>query len=122
MNVGQIIILLAIGLVAGTASGLVGIGGGIIIVPSLVYFLGMSQHSAQGTTLALLTIPVGFLGAYNYYMQNHVNVKALLLIAITFVAGSYLGSKMALSIDQKTLKKVFGFFLFLISIKMIIGK
>jgi len=122
MNYYQIIALLVVGLIAGIASGLVGIGGGLIIVPALVYFLGMSQHSAQGTTLAMLTIPVGILGAYNYYTQGHVNTKALLLIACTFVIGSFVGSKLALSIDQKTLKKVFGFVILGVSIKMILGK
>lgn len=122
MSTFQVVILLLIGLIAGTASGLVGIGGGIIIVPALVFFLGMTQHMAQGTTLAMLTIPVGILGAYNYYQTGNVNLKALALIACTFVIGSFLGSKISLSIDQKTLKKVFGFVLLAISIKMISGK
>ena len=122
MSSFQIFILLIIGLVAGTASGMVGIGGGIIIVPALVYFLGMNQHTAQGTTLAMLTIPVGILGAYNYYQSGNVNLKALVLIACTFVIGSFLGSKLSLSIDQKTLKKIFGYVLLAISFKMILGK
>jgi uncharacterized membrane protein YfcA len=122
MNSFQVIILLIIGLVAGTASGMVGIGGGIIIVPALVYFLGMTQHMAQGTTLAMLTIPVGILGAYNYYQSGNVNLKALVLIACTFVVGSFLGSKFSLSIDQKTLKKIFGYVLLAVSFKMILGK
>lgn len=122
MNSFQVIILLIIGLVAGTASGMVGIGGGIIIVPALVYFLGMTQHMAQGTTLAMLTIPVGILGAYNYYQSGNVNLKALVLIACTFVVGSFLGSKLSLSIDQKTLKKIFGYVLLAVSFKMILGK
>jgi uncharacterized membrane protein YfcA len=122
MSSFQIFILLIIGLAAGTASGMVGIGGGIIIVPALVYFLGMNQHMAQGTTLAMLTIPVGILGAYNYYQSGNVNLKALVLIACTFVIGSFLGSKLSLSIDQKTLKKIFGYVLLAISFKMILGK
>ena len=117
-----VVILLCLGLVAGTLSGMVGIGGGIIIVPALVYFLGFSQHQAQGTTLAILMMPIGVLGVYNYYQAGTVDIKSALIIAFTFIIGSYLGSKISLSLDQTTVKKFFGGLLLIISIKMLIGK
>jgi len=117
-----IIILLCIGLAAGMLSGIAGIGGGIIIVPALIYFFGMTQHAAQGTTLAMFLMPIGILGVMNYYKAGHVDVRIALIIAITFVAGSYFGSKVAISLNQETVKRIFGVLLFLISIKMILGK
>jgi uncharacterized membrane protein YfcA len=116
------IILLLVGFVAGMLSGMVGIGGGIVIVPVLVYFLGFSQHLAQGTVLAMFLLPIGFLGVYNYHQAGHVNVKTALIIATTFVLGSYFGSKIAISINQEMLKKVFGVILLLMSLKMIFWK
>ncbi len=121
-NMTTIIILLCIGLLAGILSGLVGIGGGVVIVPALVYFMSMSQHQGQGTSLAVLLLPVGILAVYNYYQAGHVDVKSSLIIAITFVIGGYIGSKIAISMDQNMLKKVFGIFMLLLSIKMIFGK
>lgn len=117
-----IIILLILGLAAGILSGLVGIGGGIIIVPVLVYFLGFSQHHAQGTTLAMFLIPIGILGVYNYYKEGYVDIKSALIISITFVLGSYAGSKMAISMDQLMVKRIFGVIMLIISLKMILGK
>jgi uncharacterized membrane protein YfcA len=122
MSIQFLMILLAIGLVAGVLSGLVGIGGGIVIVPVLVYFIGMTQHQAQGTTLFMFMLPIGVLGVYNYYQKGNVDVKTALIMASTFLVGSYFGSKIALSIDQKILKKVFGVIILLISIKLISGK
>lgn len=115
-------ILLALGLVAGVLSGMVGIGGGIVIVPALVYFLSYSQHQAQGTVLFMFLIPIGILGVFNYYNSGHIEFKTALIMASTFVIGSYFGSKAAIAIDQATLKKVFGVILFLVSLKMILGK
>jgi uncharacterized protein len=117
-----ILILLALGLLAGYLSGLIGIGGGIIIVPVLVYFLSYTQTKAQGTTLLLFMLPVGFLAVYNYYQKGEVDYKSALIIASTFIIGSYLGSKTALSIDTALVKKIFGAVIFLISIKMMLGK
>ncbi len=118
----DIFILLALGLVAGVLSGLVGVGGGIIIVPALVYFLGFSQHSAQGTVLFMFLIPIGILGAINYWQSGYVDWKVACIIATTFVVGSFFGSRIAISIDQTTLKRVFGVILFFLSIKMIFWK
>ncbi len=116
------LLLLLVGLVAGILSGLVGIGGGIVIVPALVYLLGVSQHTAQGTTLAMFLIPVGILGVYNYYKAGFVDIKTALIIGSTFVIGSYFGSKLAVSLDKDTVRKVFGGIILLISLKMIFGK
>ncbi len=118
----DILILLVIGLVAGALSGIVGIGGGIVIVPALIYFFKFSQHEAQGTTLALFLLPIGILGAYNYYTEGYIDVKTALIIGSTFIVGSYFGSKVAISLNQETLKKVFGVLILLLSLKMIFGK
>lgn len=122
LNMTTILILLCIGLLAGTLSGMVGIGGGIIIVPALVFFMGMSQHEAQGTSLAVLLLPVGILAVYYYYNAGYVDIKPSLIIALSFVVGGFVGSKIAISIDQNILKKVFGVFMLLLSIKMIFWK
>jgi uncharacterized membrane protein YfcA len=122
LNMTTILILLCIGLLAGTLSGMVGIGGGIIIVPALVFFMGMSQHEAQGTSLAVLLLPVGILAVYYYYNAGYVDIKPSLIIALSFVVGGFVGSKIAISIDQNILKKVFGIFMLLLSIKMIFWK
>ncbi len=122
MTIQQLSILLAVGLAAGVLSGLVGIGGGIIIVPVLVYFLGFSQHQAQGTTLFMFLMPIGILGVMNYHKQGYVDYKTALIIATTFVIGSYFGSKLAISIDQKTIKKVFGAIIIILGAKMLFWK
>ena len=122
MNAMSIAILLAIGAIAGFLSGMVGIGGGVIIVPVLVFFLGFTQHMAQGTTLFLFLIPIGILGVINYYKTGNVDMKAAFIMASTFVIGSYFGSKLAISIDQQMIKKVFGVIMILLALKMIFGK
>ena len=121
-NMNDIFILLAIGLVAGALSGMVGIGGGIIIVPALVYFFKFSQQEAQGTTLAMFLLPIGILGAYNYYKEGHMDVQTSLIICSTFVVGSYFGSKIAISLNQDMLRKIFGIIILLLSLKMIFTK
>jgi uncharacterized membrane protein YfcA len=117
-----IIILLCIGLFAGVLSGMVGVGGGIIIVPALIYFLSMSQHQAQGTSLAVLLLPAGIFAVYNYYSAGFVDIKSTLLIAATFVIGGFIGSKIAISIDQALVKKIFAVFLLLVAMKMLFWK
>ncbi len=118
----EIIILLIIGLVAGILSGMVGIGGGIVIVPALVYFLTYSQHQAQGTVLFMFLLPIGILGVYNYHKEGHIEWNTALVMASTFLIGSFFGSKIAISIDQALLKKIFGIIILLLSLKMIFGK
>src|SRR5437868_14621825 len=117
-----IIILLCIGLMAGILSGMVGVGGGIIIVPALVYFMGVSQHEGQGTSLAVLLLPVGIFAVYNYYKAGYVDIRSTLIIASTFLIGGFIGSKIAIAIDQNLIKKIFGVFLLLVAFKMILVK
>ena len=117
-----IIFYILLGILAGGLSGLIGIGGGIIIVPALVFLFGMSQQSAQGTTLALLVPPIGILAAMQYYKQGHVDIRVAIFIIIGFLLGSFLGSKLALFIPTNILTKVFAVTLFLIAIKMFFSK
>ena len=119
MTLLEITILLAIGLFAGFLSGLVGIGGGIVIVPVLVYYFSMSQKTAQGTTLFMFLLPIGILGVYNYHKAGHVDFNTAAIIAIAFVFGSYFGSKTAISIDTKLVKQIFAVSIILIGIKML---
>ena len=119
MTIQTIIILVIIGLVSGLLSGLVGIGGGIIIVPALVFFLGFSQKLAQGTSLGILLLPVGILAVLQFYKAGFVDVKTVWLVAAGFIAGGYFGSKIALSLQQDTVKKIFAIFLILIAFKML---
>jgi uncharacterized membrane protein YfcA len=119
MEIQTILIIILVGVAAGMLSGLVGVGGGIIIVPALVYFIGFSQKTAQGTSLALIMLPVGILGVLQYYKQGHVDWRIVGLLAIGFLAGSFFGSKLALSISQETLKKVFAVLMIVIAIKML---
>jgi uncharacterized protein len=122
MSVAEIIILICIGVLAGFTGGALGLGGGIIIVPALIFIMGFSQHQAQGTSLAVLIFPVALLGAYNYYKSGFVNFKFVVVLAIAFLVGSYLGSLMAINLPEKILKKVFGFVVLLLSLKMIFDK
>lgn len=110
-----------LGLLAGAFSGLVGIGGGIIIVPVLVFWFGFSQQMAQGTTLALLVLPIGLLGAIEYYRQGYVDLKVAGLICAGFMIGSLLGAKLAVVMPTIVLKRVFGSALLLIGAKMLFG-
>ena len=119
MDTQTILIVIIIGIAAGILGGLVGVGGGLVIVPGLVFFLGMSQHTAQGTSLGLIMLPVGILGVLHYYKQGHVDFKIVAVLAIGFLAGSYFGSKIALSLPQETIKKVFAIFMIVIAIKML---
>ncbi|WP_026710897.1 sulfite exporter TauE/SafE family protein [Flavobacterium filum] len=121
MSVSTLLFLLLIGLLAGLLSGMVGIGGGLIMVP-LLLLLGLSQHEAQGTSLAVLSVPVTLLAAINYYKEGYVDWKYAAIIAIFFVVGGYIGSKFAVQIDQKILKKIFGIALLLVAGKLLFGK
>ncbi|MCF6307237.1 MAG: sulfite exporter TauE/SafE family protein [Flavobacteriaceae bacterium] len=122
MSATVIVSLLIIGVLAGMLSGLIGVGGGVIMIPLLVVVLGYSQHAAQGTSLAVLAVPVTFLAAYNYYSEGYINWKFALIIAIGFVVGGYFGSKLAISINQDMLKKIFGVILLIAAFKMFFGK
>lgn len=119
MDIQIILIIILVGIAAGMLGGLVGVGGGIIIVPALVYFIGMSQKSAQGTSLGLIMLPVGILGVLQYYKQGHVDFRVVGVLAIGFLVGSYFGSKIALSLPQETVKKIFAILLVIIAVKML---
>jgi uncharacterized protein len=119
MDTTMILGLLLIGFAAGILGGLVGVGGGLIVVPALVFFFGYSQHAAQGTSLGLLVLPVALFGMLNYYKQGYVDFKVVGLLAISFLAGSYWGSKWALELPQETIKKYFAILLFYTAFKMI---
>jgi uncharacterized membrane protein YfcA len=118
INAGYI----ALGLVAGILSGMIGIGGGILIVPVLVYIFGFTQHTAQGTTLALMIPPIGILAVLEYYKAGNVDIKVAALVCLGFVFGGFLGAKLAINIPDDTLKRIFGVILLLISLKMIFWK
>jgi len=122
MDLTQLLILAVIGILAGFIGGSMGVGGGIIIIPALMLFLGFSQKEAQGTSLAVLTMPVAFMAAFNYYKGGYINIKFAAIMIVTFVIGSYFGSKFALSIPASTLKKIFAILLLVIGVKMLLGK
>ena len=122
MTLTQIIILIIAGLIAGLVGGTLGVGGGIIIIPTLIFVLGMSQHLAQGTSLATLLAPIGILAVINYHKAGYVNWKYAVILMLTFMVGSYFGSKWAVHIPEKVLKQVFGVMMLLAGFKMIIGK
>lgn len=113
---------LLLGLIGGVLSGLIGIGGGVVIVPTLVFLFGFSQHRAQGTTLALLVPPVGLLAAWTYYKQGYVDLKVALVMCLGFLLGGLLGARVATSLSNAILEKVFGVALLLIALKMIFSK
>jgi uncharacterized membrane protein YfcA len=120
----EIMIVILIGLAAGVLSGLVGVGGGIILVPALIYFLQYGQHQAQGTSLGVLTFPVVILGFLKYYsdckrMGTPIDFKIIGILAIGFLAGGFVGSSLALKIDEKALKKIFAVILFYTAFKML---
>ena len=122
MSLTSILVLLLIGAAAGFASGFVGVGGGIIIVPALVFFLGYTQHMAQGTSLALMLPTIGLLGFYNYYKSGNTNITAALIIAAAFIAGAYYGSKISIGMDQRMVKKIFGAVMMLAAAKLLFSK
>ena len=124
MTTQIVLIILMIGLSAGILSGLIGVGGGIILVPALVYFLHYTQHQAQGTSLGVLTLPVVIIAFLNYYKDSKtsghpIEIKIILLLAAGFIIGGYFGSKLALKIDQELLKKIFAVILLYTAFKML---
>ncbi len=122
MTLIQFLILVVAGLMAGFIGGTLGVGGGIIIIPTLVFILGFSQHDAQGTSLATLLAPIGIFAVINYYKGGYVNLKFAAVLAVTFLLGSYFGSLWAVQLPEKTLKQIFGGLMLVVGLKMIIGK
>ena len=122
MTLTQLFILIIIGLISGLLSGVFGIGGAIIVIPALVFIIGLSQHQAQGTSLAFMLPPVGILAAWNYYKEGYINWKIALVLSLTFFIGAYLGSRFSLNISDRTLRRMFGVLLMVMAIKMIFSK
>ena len=122
MSISTFIILIVIGLLAGILSGLVGVGGGIVMIPLLIIFLGLTQHQAQGTALFAMLPPIGILAAINYYKAGFVKWEYAAVIALTFVIGGYFGSKLSLSLPPQTVKRVFGVIMLIGAIKLITSK
>ena len=118
----NIMMYIGLGLLAGVCSGFLGIGGGTIIIPILVYCFGLTQHQAQGTTLALMVPPIGILAALKYYYEGNVNIQIAALVCLGFVFGGLIGAHLVTPVPEPVLKKVFGVFLIGVAIKMIIGK
>ena len=118
MTVQMVLLLLLIGLAAGMLSGLVGVGGGIIVVPALVFALGFTQQQAQGTSLGLLLLPIGIFAVINYYKQGYIDIRVVLIMSVAFILGAYLGSKFSLSLPEEIVRKIFAIILFWAGIKM----
>jgi uncharacterized membrane protein YfcA len=116
----QIFLLLVIGLLAGALGGLLGIGGAVLMIPALMYIFKMSQHMAQGTALGAMLLPVGLLAAIKYYQAGNLNVGFAALIAVGFLIGGFFGASLAMPIPDEILRKIFGAFLLLVALQMII--
>jgi uncharacterized membrane protein YfcA len=118
----EILLSLVLGVGTGVISGFVGIGGGIILIPALVLLFGLNQAQAQGTTIALLVLPIGFLAAWNYYSAGLVNFKIAIFVAIGFFIGGFFGSKIAIVIPTQVLQKIFAGVLIAIGVYMFFKK
>jgi len=122
MQSETIFILVIIGLLAGILGGFVGVGGGIIIVPALIFFLGMTQFQAQGTSLAMMLPPIGILAVLNYAKSDNLNWKYALILAGAFIVGGFFGSKLSLSLSPQLVKKAFGILMIIAALKLIFEK
>lgn len=118
----HIFLYILLGLAGGILSGLIGVGGGVMIVPALVFLFGMSQHQAQGTSLAMLVPPVGLLAAWTYYKDGFVDLKIAACLCVGLFLGGLLGAKFATGVSNAVLEKIFGAALLLISLKMLFAK
>lgn len=118
----EISLFLILGLSVGVISGVIGIGGGVLLTPALVFLFGFTQHGAQGTTIALLVPPIGLLAAWTYYQEGDVNLKVAALICIGFFIGGLVGAKLAVNLPDLWLRKIFGLTMLALGIKMMISK
>jgi len=109
-----------IGLAAGVVSGVFGVGGAVVIIPGLVLLLGLPQHTANGTSLAALLLPVGLLGALEYYRRGQVNVAYAAVIAVGLFFGALAGAKLAGMLAEATLRRAFAVFLLLVAVRMLV--
>lgn len=114
-----IVLYLLLGVASGAISGLIGIGGGVLITPALIYLFGFSQYSAQGTSLALLVPPISLLGAWTYYQQGYVDLKVATMVCLGFLLGSLLGAKFAVAMPELLLKRMFGAVMMVIAVRML---
>ncbi|HYX09351.1 MAG TPA: sulfite exporter TauE/SafE family protein [Bacteroidales bacterium] len=122
MGLTTLLLLIITGLLAGFVGGAMGVGGGIIIVPALVFILGFTQHEAQGTSLAVLLFPIGILAVINYTKSGYVNYKYAIILILAFVIGSYFGSVVSVHLPDRILKKAFGILMLIVGIRMVFGK
>jgi len=118
----NIALYLLVGLLGGVISGMLGIGGGIVMVPALAFLFGLSQHQAQGTTLALMVPPIGLLAAWTYYKAGFVDIKIAAFICLGFFFGGLVGAKLVVGLPEPVLRKIFGVALLIIATKMILTK
>ncbi len=122
MALSQLLLLIVIGILSGILAGVFGVGGAIIVIPALVFLLGLSQHQAQGTSLAFMLPPVGILATWNYWKSGYVDWKIALVLSVTFVLGAYLGSNFSLNISDRSLRRAFGVLMMVMALKMIFSK
>ncbi|GET32247.1 UPF0721 transmembrane protein [Prolixibacter bellariivorans] len=122
MELSQVLLLVLVGLAAGIVSGALGVGGGIVLIPALVYLFGMDQHTAQGTSLAILLPPTGILAAMAYQKQGFINWKYAIIITAIFVLGAWIGAQFSISVPEKLMKRIFALFLLIVGAKMFFGK
>ncbi len=124
MDLQTLVNLILIGLLAGTLSGFIGIGGGVIMVPALVYVLGITQHEAQGISITTMLLPIGILAFYNYYKGGQITNEFIAysgIVAVTFVVGGYFGSKLSLKLDPQLVKLLFGLLMLYVGFKMVLS-
>ncbi|MGB3787190.1 MAG: sulfite exporter TauE/SafE family protein [Phormidesmis sp.] len=115
----SVLLILVLGLAVGVVSGLIGIGGGVLITPALIFLFRFSQQQAQGTTLAMLVPPIGILGAWTYYQQGYVDVRAAGLLCLGFVLGGWIGAKVAIVLPALFLKRFFGMAMLSVGVRML---
>ena len=114
----QVVGLLLVGILAGVCSGMFGIGGGLIIVPALVFFYGLTQHAAVGTSLGAILLPVGALSAWVYWKNGNLNIGYSALIAVGLFLGAYFGARLVQPVSDLTLRRMFAAFLILVAVRM----
>lgn len=122
MAVNTFLILILIGLTGGVLSGMIGIGGGVVMIPMMLMMLAMDQKTAQGTSIAIMLPPIGILAVYNYYKAGYVNMKYAVIIAAAFIIGGFFGSKLALALPTEMVKKIFAVLIAAIAVKMFFSK